>query len=61
MTTTYTTDQAINTLVNEGFSSFDAEAAFNSLVDAGLDLDQPDDGYVITSAELDVLRAQLNS
>lgn len=55
-----TAEDAINTLVSEGHDRDDAVAAFDSLIDAGLELAQPDDGCVITPEELDVLRDQLN-
>lgn len=57
--TTYTTEQAITILTREGHDRADVEAAFNSLVDAGFELDQPDEDYLLTGDEVDVLRDQL--
>lgn len=59
-TQTYTAEQAVNTLVAEGHDRAAVTAAFDSLVDAGLELDQPDEGYLLTAAEVDVLRDQLS-
>jgi|GEM_PF-3751675 len=56
-----TVEAAANQLVAEGYARDDVVAAIDSLIDAGLSLDQPDEGYVITGDELGVLRAQLDS
>jgi hypothetical protein len=58
---TYTADQAVAILTGEGFDIADVNAAFDSMVDAGFELAQPDDGYILTAVEVDVLRDQLNS
>jgi hypothetical protein len=50
---------AIDALVTEGHPRDDVQAAFDSMVDAGFQLDQPDEGYVLTPGEVDVLREQL--
>ena len=47
-------------LTREGFAHGDISAVFDSMVNAGLELDQPDDGYVLTDAEVDLLREQLS-
>lgn len=52
-------DRALRILVDEGYEHIEVLAAIDSLVDAGLDLPQPEDGYLLTAAELDVLRRQL--
>ena len=59
-TNSITADQAIDTLVVEGHDRADALAAFDSLVDAGLD-DQSDDGdqFWVSESDMAVLRAQL--
>lgn len=58
-TSIYTADDALAVLVAEGHHTNDVHAAIDSLIDAGLELDQPDDGHVISAAELDLLREQL--
>jgi hypothetical protein len=61
MNATYTAEQTVTTLTCEGYPEADVLAAIDSLIEAGLELDQPDDGRIISAAEVDVLRAQLNS
>jgi prevent-host-death family protein len=56
---TYNTTEAVRTLTSEGFSRADVQTAVDSLIDAGLELPQPDDGYEFTEGEVDVLRDQL--
>lgn len=59
MASTYTADQAVDTLTAEGFAQEDVMSAINSMVAyASLDLVQPDDGWVFSDDELNVLRDQ---
>jgi hypothetical protein len=59
---TYTTRQAFDTLTAEGYRPQDVDDALNSMVGAGFELPQPDEGdYVLTIAELVVLRDQLEA
>lgn len=62
-TTTATTvdaDDFLDTLVVEGHDRADAAAAIDSLIDAGLDIDdQPDDGVLLSAADQATVRAQL--
>ena len=46
-------------LVGEGLNRADVLAVIDSLIDAGLELDQPDTGTVLSQPEVGVLRAQL--
>ena len=60
MTTTATA--AVETLVAEGYTRADVLAAVDSLIDAGLELNQPDEGdTVLTEDEVQVLRDQLQA
>jgi hypothetical protein len=52
-------DQVADTLEAEGYPAADVEAALNSLIDAGPELDQPDGTWLFTPDEVDVLRRQL--
>jgi len=58
-TTQHTSSQALTVLTAEGHTTDNVHAAIDSMIDAGLELDQPDDGYVFTAAEMGVLRDQL--
>jgi prevent-host-death family protein len=60
-TVTITADAAVTALVSEGHDRADVVAAIDSLINAGLDLEQPDDGTILSYGELDVLREQLAS
>ena len=57
----YTGVQAAALLVTEGFDRADVEAVIDSLINAGLELGQPDQGTLISNAEVGVLRDQLLS
>jgi hypothetical protein len=57
---TYTVSQAIDRLITEGFERADINATLNSLIEAGLELPQPDDNYVLGESDMSVLRDQLN-
>jgi len=46
-------------LADEGYAVADVEAAIDSMIAAGLELDQPDEGLVLTGTEVDLLRDQL--
>lgn len=54
-------DHAADLLVAEGFARSDVDAAFDSLVNAGLDSPQPANGWVVTLDEVQVMRDQLGS
>lgn len=54
-----TADDALITLVNEGYDRADVVAVIDSLINAGLELDQPDDATMLTAGELDLVRTQL--
>ncbi len=54
-------DTAASMLVREGYASSDVLAVLDSLIDAGLELDQPDEGYLLTDDEVSLVRVQLNS
>lgn len=56
-----TTDDVVEILVAEGYARPDVLAAIDSLITAGLELPQSDDGYRITGDELQVLRNQLDT
>lgn len=57
---TITAETALTTLTAEGHDRADVLAAIDSLIDAGLELDQPEQGgYVLTAGEVDVLRDHL--
>ncbi|WP_190824721.1 hypothetical protein [Saccharopolyspora pogona] len=56
-----TAEQAVTTLTAEGHDRADVVAAIDSLIVAGLELPQPDEGTVISDAEMQVLRDQLAS
>lgn len=58
---TYTAEQAESFLRNQGYDRKDVRAAIDSLIDAGLEIgDQPDYGWLLTDAEIGVLRDQLD-
>lgn len=59
--TTYTDQQVVETLLTEGYTPEDVDAAIDSMITAGLVLEQPDEGYLFTAGELDLLRKQLSS
>lgn len=59
--TELTTDQVVAILVSEGHEPADVVAAIDSLINAGLELDQPEEGRAFTTGEVDVLRDQLTS
>ena len=61
VTATFTADDVTDILSDEGYPEADVIAAIDSLVDAGLSLIQPDDGWLLTGEELDMLRARPNS
>jgi hypothetical protein len=62
MTTTYTTSTVHDILTAEGHDGAVVDAALNSMVDAGFELPQPDEGdYILTEDELGLLREQLAS
>jgi hypothetical protein len=52
-------DTAVQTLVKEGYDRDDILAAYDSLIEAGLET--PNDENSISAEELDILREQLNS
>lgn len=54
-----TADDALIALVNEGYDRADVVAVIDSLINAGLELDQPDDATMLTAGELDLVRTQL--
>ena len=54
-----TGQDAITMLADEGYAVADVEAAIDSMIAAGLELDQPDEGLVLTGTEVDLLRDQL--
>jgi len=57
--TSYTAEQALAALIDEGYSQQDAESVIDQSIAAGFELDQPDDGSRLFSAgELDVMREQ---
>lgn len=58
---TYTAQQALDTLTEEGYHHDDVNATIDSLVASGLTLDQPDTGLALTEAEVGVVREQLQS
>ena len=58
---TFTAEQAVEILTAEGYAKDDVVAVIDSLIDAGLDLPQPDEGTVISNGEMQVLREQLQS
>ena len=58
---TLTADQAVAILIGEGYDRAVVLAAVDSLIVAGLDAEQPDDGTLLTAGELDVLREQLDA
>jgi hypothetical protein len=52
----------INRMVAEGYAYEDVQAVFDSMVDAGLEIDeQPDDGYVLTAEEVEMLYDQVGA
>lgn len=55
-TATLTADEAVATLTAEGYDRGDVTAAIDSLIDAGLDAEQPDTHTVLTAAEVDLVR-----
>jgi hypothetical protein len=63
MTTTQGTAaaQVIDRMVAEGHDRADVQAAFDSMADAGFELDQPDDGYVLSEDEVEMLYDQVGS
>lgn len=60
---TYTAEQAVEELVYAGYDRDDVGAVVDSLIDAGLELPQPDDDddaqYVLTAEEVELVRTQL--
>lgn len=59
MTATHAAEQVFVDLVADGWDRDDVSTAIDSLIEAGLDADQPDDGHVLTDDEIDVVRDQL--
>ncbi|MBX6360057.1 MAG: hypothetical protein IRZ03_08255 [Acidobacterium ailaaui] len=57
-----TAEEAVESLVGEGFDRADVIAVIDSLINSGeFQLPQPDDGWVFTEGELDLARDQLRS
>lgn len=57
MSTTYTEDEAVEALSREGITG--AEGYLEQVVEAGPEIsDQPEDGYIFTEGDLDVVRDQ---
>lgn len=54
-----TADDAVAALTAEGYGQGDVTAAIGSLIDAGLDAEQPDTHTVLTAAEVGVIREQV--
>jgi len=59
MTATCTAEQTVTTLTAEGNPEADILAAIDSLIESGLELDQPENGRIFSAGEVDVLRDQL--
>jgi hypothetical protein len=57
---TVTADHAATQLASEGYDPREIHAALNSLIDAGLEAEQPDHTVLITMGEVDLLRSQLD-
>lgn len=59
--TTFTYQAATDLLVTEGYDRDDVTALLDSVINAGLELDQPDEGTLFSADELDTVREELNS
>lgn len=58
---TYSDIETVEALTAEGYSREAVEALIDQVVTAGLEItDQPDNGVILTAAEVDVIRAQLS-
>ena len=53
--------EVINRMVAEGHDLDDVQAVFDSLVEAGLELEQPEEGWVLTGDEVEVLYDQVGA
>ena len=54
-----TVEQAIDRLTAQGHAEADVVAVVDALIAAGLELEQPDDGTVLTEGEVELVRADL--
>lgn len=57
--TTITAQDLHDQLVDEGHDPDQVTSVIDQCIAAGLELDQPDDGCVLSAGEVDVIRAQL--
>lgn len=58
-TTSITAEHLAADLDTDGYDPDVTAALIDSMIDAGLDLDQPDDGWILTADEAETIRAQV--